>query len=161
MDMELGVAVIDRFTYYNLEYLEGIKSNGFHAPSQRNATLKDLFSTYDPYKLHSHAGVLNPKPESPEHPTFHVDTARVIDFFGGVRAAAKIPSVNHVRLPPTADTQKLIVSSMDQPVFSTVQPSPCDYLVMSTLEATTSKWKAAFHFSAIFSMMGLMWLIGA
>jgi glycosylphosphatidylinositol transamidase (GPIT) subunit GPI8 len=50
MDNEIGVAVIDRFTYYNLEFLEKIYM-------QSKATLKDLFGTYDPAQIHSTPGV--------------------------------------------------------------------------------------------------------
>lgn len=49
-DVEIGVAVIDRFTYYNLEFLEQIEKDS-------NKTLQDLFESYTFEKVHSHAGV--------------------------------------------------------------------------------------------------------
>lgn len=49
-DVEIGVAVIDRFTYYSLEFLEGIEKDS-------NVTLQDLFDSYTFEKVHSHAGV--------------------------------------------------------------------------------------------------------
>ncbi|KAL7752683.1 glycosylphosphatidylinositol anchor biosynthesis [Sorochytrium milnesiophthora] len=49
-DSELGVAVIDRFTYYNLEVLEKLE------PSSK-ATLQDLFDTYNPYNIRSEPGI--------------------------------------------------------------------------------------------------------
>jgi len=50
----LGVSVIDRFTYFTLEFLERnkeklIKDSG-------SLTLQDLFQYYNPVKLHSHVG---------------------------------------------------------------------------------------------------------
>ncbi|KAK9472235.1 peptidase C13 family-domain-containing protein [Dipodascopsis tothii] len=49
-DSDIGVAVIDRFTYYNLEFLEKVEPGS-------NLTLRDLVDSYDPEKIHSHAGV--------------------------------------------------------------------------------------------------------
>ncbi|SJM82763.1 related to GPI-anchor transamidase [Zygosaccharomyces bailii] len=49
-DVEIGVAVIDRFTYYNLEFLEQIEKDS-------DKTLQDLFDSYTFEKVHSHAGV--------------------------------------------------------------------------------------------------------
>lgn len=49
-DVEIGVAVIDRFTYFNLEFAENIGKNS-------SLSLQDLFDYYHPDKIHSHAGV--------------------------------------------------------------------------------------------------------
>ncbi|OAA32368.1 GPI-anchor transamidase precursor [Moelleriella libera RCEF 2490] len=51
-DNDVGVAVIDRYTYYNLEFLE----NQVKDLSSRK-TVGDLFDSYDYEKIHSHAGV--------------------------------------------------------------------------------------------------------
>ncbi|KAI8069684.1 peptidase C13 family-domain-containing protein [Gongronella butleri] len=50
IDYDIGVAVIDSFTYYNLEFLEKIDMTS-------NATLHDLFATYDPAKIASEPGI--------------------------------------------------------------------------------------------------------
>lgn len=50
-DVDIGVAVIDRFTYYNLEYLE---SNVY---KNSTTTLQDLFDSYTFEDIHSHAGI--------------------------------------------------------------------------------------------------------
>ena len=49
---DLGVAVIDRFTYFNLEVLE-------HVDSGSQSTLQNLFDTYDPVQMHSTPGIRN------------------------------------------------------------------------------------------------------
>ncbi|CCE64355.1 hypothetical protein TPHA_0H01490 [Tetrapisispora phaffii CBS 4417] len=49
-DVELGVAVIDRFTYYTLEFLEQIDKSS-------TLTLEDLFQYYTFEKVHSNVGV--------------------------------------------------------------------------------------------------------
>lgn len=76
-DNDVGVAVIDRYTYYNLEFLE----QNVRDLSSKN-TLGDLFDSYTYEKIHSHAGVrydLFPGGE---------ESARsrlVTDFFGNVQ----------------------------------------------------------------------------
>lgn len=51
-DNDVGVAVIDRYTYYNLEFLE----NQVQDLNSRK-TVGDLFDSYDFEKIHSNAGV--------------------------------------------------------------------------------------------------------
>ncbi|CCI39586.1 unnamed protein product [Albugo candida] len=47
VDRQLGLSVIDRFTYYTLDYLQRLKlSNSIH-----HATLRNLFEFYDPRSL--------------------------------------------------------------------------------------------------------------
>ncbi|CAG8467872.1 4566_t:CDS:2 [Ambispora leptoticha] len=72
MDTDIGVAVIDRFTYYNLEFLEKIDM-------QSKSTLKDLFDSYDPNLIHSTPGVRSDLFRRP------LDKVLVTDFFGNVQ----------------------------------------------------------------------------
>jgi glycosylphosphatidylinositol transamidase (GPIT) subunit GPI8 len=51
-DSDIGVAVIDRYTYYNLEFLE----NEVRDTSSKK-TIGDLFDSYTYEKIHSNAGV--------------------------------------------------------------------------------------------------------
>ncbi|KID70848.1 GPI-anchor transamidase precursor, partial [Metarhizium hybridum] len=51
-DNDVGVAVIDRYTYYNLEFLEN-QVKDLNSPR----TVGELFDSYDYEKIHSHAGV--------------------------------------------------------------------------------------------------------
>ncbi|CCD24105.1 GPI-anchor transamidase NDAI_0C04450 [Naumovozyma dairenensis CBS 421] len=71
-DVEIGVAVIDRFTYYTLEFLEKIEKNS-------TLTLKDLFDSYTLENVHSHVGV--------REDLFDRDPAETLitDFFGNVQ----------------------------------------------------------------------------
>ena len=50
-DNDVGVAVIDRYTYYNLDFLE----TQVREPSSKK-TLGDLFDSYDEQKIHSQPG---------------------------------------------------------------------------------------------------------
>ncbi|KAF2138074.1 uncharacterized protein K452DRAFT_234745 [Aplosporella prunicola CBS 121167] len=76
-DNDVGVAVIDRYTYYNLEFLE----TQVRDPSSK-LTLGDLFDSYDEAKIHSHPGIRYDLFQGGEK------TARerlVMDFFGNVQ----------------------------------------------------------------------------
>jgi GPI-anchor transamidase subunit K len=76
-DNDVGVAVIDRWTYYVLEFLE----THVTGPSSEK-TLGDLFDSYDIQKIHSNPGVrwdLFPGGEAAGR------SRRVIDFFGNVQ----------------------------------------------------------------------------
>lgn len=73
-DNDVGVAVIDRYTYYNLEFLE----NNVQTASSKH-TMKNLFDSYDMEKIHSTPGVRTD--------LFRRDLKDVLitDFFGNVQ----------------------------------------------------------------------------
>ena len=76
-DNDVGVAVIDRWTYYVLDYLESQVTS----PSSK-LTLGNLFDSYDESKIHSHPGVrwdLFPGEERLGRERL------VMDFFGNVQ----------------------------------------------------------------------------
>ena len=76
-DNDVGVAVIDRWTYYVLDYLE----SQVNSPTSK-LTLGNLFDSYDESKIHSHPGVRwNLFPGKEE-----VGKERLLmDFFGNVQ----------------------------------------------------------------------------
>lgn len=71
-DVEIGVAVIDRFTYYTLEFMETIKKDS-------TLTLQDLFDSYTFEKVHSHVGVRTDLMERDPKDIL------ITDFFGNVQ----------------------------------------------------------------------------
>lgn len=76
-DNDVGVAVIDRWTYYVLDFLESQVTG----PTS-DKTLGDLFDSYDIGKIHSNPGVrwdLFPGGEEAGR------SRRVVDFFGNVQ----------------------------------------------------------------------------
>lgn len=104
-DNDVGVAVIDRFTYYNLEFLETqVRDRG------SKKTVGDLFDSYDFEKIHSNPGV--------RYDLFPggAEAARsrlVTDFFGNVQNVevdgAAAPSKNSSALDQElAELSKLI-----------------------------------------------------
>ncbi|KAM5545531.1 hypothetical protein V8D89_000569 [Ganoderma adspersum] len=80
-DYDVGVAVIDTYTHYILEFMEGINKTS-------QTTMEDLFNTYDPVKIRSHPGVRSDLFKRPLH------DALVTDFFGGVSQAEVLPPLN-------------------------------------------------------------------
>jgi len=76
-DGDVGVAVIDRFTYYNLEFLE----NQIHDQSSR-LTLGDLFDSYDEGEIHSTPGFRYDLFQGGER---EARSRLVMDFFGNVQ----------------------------------------------------------------------------
>jgi phosphatidylinositol glycan class K len=71
-DQDVGVAVIDRFTYYNLEFLESIDKTS-------KKTMADLFGSYDPEDIHSNPGIRSDLFTDP------LDQVLITDFFGNVQ----------------------------------------------------------------------------
>lgn len=76
-DGDVGVAVIDRFTYYNLEFLE----NQVHDQSSK-LTLGDLFDSYDEGEIHSTPGFRYDLFRGGES---EARSRLVMDFFGNVQ----------------------------------------------------------------------------
>lgn len=76
-DNDVGVAVIDRYTYYNLEFLEAhVQDLG------SKKTVGELFDSYDYEKIHSTAGVrydLFPGGEEAAR------SRLITDFFGNIQ----------------------------------------------------------------------------
>lgn len=76
-DNDVGVAVIDRYTYYNLEFLEGQVRD-----MSSKKTVGDLFDSYDVSKIHSNPGFrydLFPGGEEAARKRL------ITDFFGNVQ----------------------------------------------------------------------------
>jgi len=97
-DNDIGVAVIDSFTHYVLEFMEGINKTS-------QTSMQDLFNSYDFNKIHSHAGVrsdLYPRP---------LGQSLITDFFGGVAQVEVLPPDSTYTIPvsslPTEDDAAL------------------------------------------------------
>lgn len=76
-DSDVGVAVIDRYTYYNLDFLETQVRE-----TSSKKTLGDLFDSYDEDQIHSHPGLrwdLFPGGEEAGR------NRLIMDFFGNVQ----------------------------------------------------------------------------
>ncbi|KAF8221092.1 hypothetical protein L208DRAFT_1447581 [Tricholoma matsutake] len=87
-DNDIGVAVIDAFTHYVLEYMEDINKTS-------HKTMQDLFNSYDVNKISSHAGVRSDLFNRP------LDRALITDFFGGVAQVEVTPPLSDSTSPPS------------------------------------------------------------
>ncbi|TFK37982.1 peptidase C13 family-domain-containing protein [Crucibulum laeve] len=114
-DNDIGVAVIDAFTHYVLEFMEGINKTS-------TKTMQDLFDSYDVSKIGSHPGVRSDLFNRP------LDRARITDFFGNVAHVEVTPSIEAETpafVPPTTPGQKserAIPSQSALPSLTTSQP---------------------------------------
>ena len=89
-DNDVGVAVIDRYTYYNLDFLES-------QVREKNSkqTIGELFDSYDEAKIHSRPGYrwdLFPGGEKSGRERL------VMDFFGNVQNVEVVAAVNDTAL---------------------------------------------------------------
>jgi phosphatidylinositol glycan class K len=93
LDEEIGVAVIDRFTNYNLEFLESLDKAS-------NATLQNLINSWDVSTIHSNPGV--------RVDLFDRDlsSVRIMDFFGNVQEIR--PSDSDVKFNNEKVTQDIL-----------------------------------------------------
>jgi len=91
-DRDIGVAVIDRFTHYVLEFMEGINKTS-------QLTMQDLFNSYDIGKIGSHPGTASSAIE--QRP---LRNALITDFFGGV-GKAFIGADEELPIPPELGAQ--------------------------------------------------------
>ncbi|KAF8333304.1 peptidase C13 family-domain-containing protein [Amanita rubescens] len=85
-DQDIGVAVIDAYTHYVLQFMEAINKT-----SQK--TMRDLFDSYDVNKIGSHPGVRDDLFKRP------LDQTLITDFFGGV-AQAEVVTEDGIRSLP-------------------------------------------------------------
>ncbi|KAL1662610.1 peptidase C13 family-domain-containing protein [Schizophyllum commune] len=102
-DPDLGIAVIDSYTHYVLEYLEGINKTS-------PLTMQNLFDHYDVEKIRSHPGVRSDLFKRP------VESALITDFFGGVAQVEVMQNVADVAadiaLTDDALAQEKVVSQL-------------------------------------------------
>ncbi|CAG8560051.1 10535_t:CDS:2, partial [Acaulospora morrowiae] len=144
MDSDIGVAVIDRYTYYNLEFLEKIDM-------QSKSTLQDLFNSYDPMLIHSTPGVRSDLFRRP------LDKVLVTDFFGSVQNVEltgqkynlsnsdTIPSstFNETRIGENGENKKPTSRNfhlVNVNSRSTTSPLP-QFLIVSTLFGLLIRWQ--------------------
>jgi len=105
MDSTLGLSVIDRFTYYTLEFMES-NHNG-------SATIRDLFNSYNPKVLMSTPGVNEQLFRRP------LDHVLISDFFGAVTHVQTTPFSYNLSLTATTPTAT-ITTTTTEPIISVV-----------------------------------------
>lgn len=102
-DTEIGVAVIDRFTYYNLEFLENVTRNSV-------LTVQDLVDSYTLEKIHSNAGVRTDLFDR------NLSDTLLTDFFGNVQKTV-LDDEDEEDLLGVTDSNETIEVENKEPVF--------------------------------------------
>ncbi|KAK2464518.1 hypothetical protein APHAL10511_003497 [Amanita phalloides] len=124
-DQDIGVAVIDAYTHYVLQFMEAINKTS-------QITMRDLFDSYDVNKIGSHPGVREDLFKR------SLDQTLITDFFGGV-AQAEVVSEEEVGLLPdpfpivnidgesevTPRRQYNASTSVSRTVLQAPLPGPC------------------------------------
>ncbi|KAI9569932.1 peptidase C13 family-domain-containing protein [Boletus coccyginus] len=105
-DNDIGVSVIDSYTHFVLEFMEGINKTS-------QVSVQDLFSAYDPAVIRSHAGVRSDLFRRP------LDKTRITDFFGGVAQAEVFP-------PAQESAQTVLLENIRPPETSQPAAIPPD-----------------------------------
>ncbi|KAF9478962.1 hypothetical protein BDN70DRAFT_879362 [Pholiota conissans] len=86
-DSDIGVAVIDEYTHFTLEFMEKINKTS-------PASMKELFDYVDSRIKNSRPGVRTDLFRRP------LDTTRITDFFGGVAQVEIVPPLDSSMAPP-------------------------------------------------------------
>ncbi|KAI6127563.1 peptidase C13 family-domain-containing protein [Pisolithus thermaeus] len=105
-DNDIGVSVIDSYTHWVLEFMEGINKTS-------QVSMQNFFSSYDPVKIRSHPGVRSDLFQRP------LESALITDFFGGVSQAEIFPVIEDADVTVQHTTR---VSSPDRVVSDPVSP---------------------------------------
>ncbi|KAG8216891.1 peptidase C13 family-domain-containing protein, partial [Butyriboletus roseoflavus] len=115
-DNDIGVSVIDSYTHFVLEFMEGINKTS-------QVFVQDLFSSYDPAVIRSNAGVRSDLFRRP------LDKTRITDFFGGVAQAEVFPpaqeSVQGVlpeNVRPSETSQHAVIPPENDPITLRYHP---------------------------------------
>jgi phosphatidylinositol glycan class K len=137
-DNDIGVAVIDRYTHYMLEFLEGINKTSHETvadmvrasipPPSLYSTKHPQFATYDPVKIASNPGVrtdLFPRA---------LTSTLLTDFFGGV-AHAEVSEPGSAHSPTYSPAEE----SIPQPEGAVNEAPP--RLNYSYAEPVSERWR--------------------
>lgn len=144
-DVEIGVAVIDRFTYYNLEFMEGIEKNS-------TKTMQDLFDTYTVETIHSHAGVRTD--------LFKRDLSDVVitDFLGNVQTVVAEQTeddilylLNHEKAPKEKRSHLQQVSNLKSSEINAFQ----SMVIQISQKNEQAKWKQATAYAVLIGTVAL------
>lgn len=165
-DNDVGVAVIDRYTYYNLEFLE---SEVRDLSSKK--TVGDLFDSYTYEKIHSHAGV--------RYDLFPggADVARsrlLTDFFGNIQNievdGARNATVDDemlglsraiARLRALADEEDLEARNNTTMVADNTEPRPRKKIQLARSLTDDNWWSKKMVGATTLAGCAALWALGS
>ncbi|KDQ58649.1 hypothetical protein JAAARDRAFT_128569 [Jaapia argillacea MUCL 33604] len=154
-DADIGVAVIDSFTHYVLQFMEGINKTS-------QLSMRDLFNSYSFDKIHSHPGVRSDLFNRP------LDKTLITDFFGGVAHAEVIPeSISRASPSPSSESPEDIFQeetpSNPSPILSTNTTSAMHPLLHDLSTSKLSRgtfWREAQSWLSVVLLALLAGLVG-
>lgn len=135
-DSEIGVSVIDRWTYYNLQTLEKVKRGD-------NYTLQNLFDTYDERKIASTPGIRKDLFKRPTQETL------ITDFFGGVQSIHLTPSGHEMKPAISMNQFHAKQVGLPAPLRIGVQPSQLKFAHLVVGKGTARETQIIMHVSIL------------
>ncbi|KAF9025176.1 hypothetical protein BDZ89DRAFT_954069, partial [Hymenopellis radicata] len=135
-DNDLGVSIIDRYTHYILQFMEGINKTS-------HTTMEDLFNYYDVKAIGSHPGVRS------DLFNRRLSDTRITDFFGGVA---------HVEVSEEEPRHTPVNTAEERPgteeTHQIVKAAPP--MVLTTPQGTTKAWRTWGSFGVVGLLVGLV-----
>lgn len=114
-DLELGVAVIDRFTYYTLDFLENVDINS-------NTTMDELFAIYTFENIHSDPGFRT------DLFNRDINTVKLTDFFGNVQKVIIDDEQDDILYVANHDKDGNLITRMNENITENfIKKSQVDY----------------------------------
>ncbi|KAI9463031.1 peptidase C13 family-domain-containing protein [Russula earlei] len=136
-DDDVGVSVIDSYTHFVLEYLEGVNKTS-------TTSMKDLFDKYDPEIIRSHPGVRSDLFHRP------LERTLITDFFGGV-AHAEVMHTGPPHLPSSTLVPPLAqVDSITEDEHMQVE------VLHNPMDGTGDHWVGLYRAWGAVGIMGLL-----
>lgn len=132
-DQDIGVAVIDRYTHFNLEYLENKVTN-----QSSKLSLGDLFGSYDEREIHSKPGIRY------DLVTGGADAAQsksLMDFFGA-QAKVQLDTKGRDSTLSIRDINVLAAATPDKVLKSEPITRPSHYTGVPKTPAGLQKWRS-------------------
>ncbi|KAH9478775.1 glycosylphosphatidylinositol anchor biosynthesis [Psilocybe cubensis] len=138
-DNDIGVAVIDAFTHYTLEFMEKINKTS-------QLSMQELFDSFDVTKINSHPGVRSDLFNRP------LEHTRITDFFGGV-AQVEVMSPHDVAPLISVNETQGTVQDSPKPAAS-ASPRPQSQLQNFNLTPARD-WKTARAWGSV-ALIGVL-----
>ncbi|KAF8813120.1 hypothetical protein BYT27DRAFT_7181694 [Phlegmacium glaucopus] len=141
-DNDIGVAVIDAFTHYVLDFMEKINKTS-------QVSMQELFDSIDVTKIGSHHGVRSDLFQRP------LDKTRITDFFGGVAQVEVVSPAD-----PTLVLESMPLEEVVQELHQGVSLSPPSFHAAETMPGLFM-WLREWRIARAWASVGLIGVLVA
>jgi phosphatidylinositol glycan class K len=136
-DNDIGVAVIDAFTHYVLQFMEKINKTS-------QVSMQELFDSIDVTKISSHHGVRSDLFQRPLNKT------RITDFFGGVAQVEVVDPADCIPTPLVLDSLPIEIAEQEARISLLLPPSSSRIAtVISGLFTWLREWRLARTWASV------------